>query len=341
MKKVKFGLIGCGSIGKVHSRIIKSLPNAEIVAISGRNDKYEDYAEGIGCGYYTDYKQMLENPEIDAVTICLPSGAHSEATIEAAKAGKHVMCEKPIATTVEQGQAMIDACRENDVKLGVIFQHRFDEPILLLNKAIKEGKLGKLLWGSAKTIWYRDEEYFSNPWRGTWEHDGGGALINQSIHYIDLLVHLFGDAKSVSGKCRTLLHKQIETEDLGVANIEFANGTIGTIEGTTVAYPGLYAELSVFGEKGSVIIRNDHLLFYHFEDGKWNEFESILNPKKAAELNTSPKVDESSHVRQFEDFVQAILDNREPLVTGEEALKSLQLIKAIYKASEEKQEIIL
>ena len=341
MEKVRFGLIGCGSIGKVHSRIINKLPNAEIVAISGRNNKYEDYAEGMGCGYYSDYKDMLVNPEIDAVTICLPSGIHSEAAIEAAKAGKHVMCEKPMDTTVEKGQAMIEACRENNVKLGIIFQHRFDEPIIYLKKAIEEGKLGKVLGGSAKNIFYRSEEYYGNSWRGTWEFDGGGALINQSIHYIDLLVHLFGDVKSVSGKCRTLLHKQIETEDLGVANIEFENGTIGTIEGTTLAYPGLYAELSVFGEKGSVIIRNDHLMFYHFEDGKWNEFESILNPKKAVELNTSPKVDESSHVRQFEDFVQAILDNRQPLVTGEEALKSLQLIKAIYKASDEKREVYL
>ena len=161
------------------------------------------------------------------------------------------------------------------------------------------------------------------------------------MFYIDLLVHIFGDVKSVSGKCRTLLHKQIETEDIGVANIEFENGTIGTVEGTTVAYPGLYSELSIFGEKGSVIIRNDHLLSYHFKDGKWNEFESILNPKRAIELNTSPKVDESSHIKQFEDFVQAILDDREPLVTGEEALKSLQLIKSIYKSSDEKREVFI
>lgn len=341
MKQVRFGLIGCGAIGKVHANIINNLPNAKLVAIADKSENNAAIAKEYDSKFYTDYEEMLQDPEVDAVTICLPSGAHSEATIAAAKAGKHIIVEKPIDTIVDRGQAMIDACRENEVKLGVIFQHRFDKPVLLLNKAIEEGKLGKLLWGSAKTIWYRDEEYFSNPWRGTWEHDGGGALINQSIHYIDLLVHFFGAAKSVSGKCRTLLHKEIEAEDLGVANIEFENGTIGTIEGTTVAYPGLYAELSVFGEKGSVIIRNDHLLFYHFEDGKWDEFEAILDPVKATALNTSPEVDESSHVRQFEDFVQAIIDDREPLVTGEEGLKSLKLIKAIYKASDEKNEVTL
>ncbi|NLI66477.1 MAG: Gfo/Idh/MocA family oxidoreductase [Tissierellia bacterium] len=339
MDKVRFGLIGCGSIGKVHARIIKSLPNAELIDIAGRSDKRLAYAEGLGCGYFLDYREMLKDPEIDAVAICLPSGDHSQAAIDAARAGKHVICEKPISTTVEAAQAMVDACREEGVKLGVIFQHRFDEPILLLKKAIREGKLGKLLWGSAKTIWYRDKEYYSNPWRGTWKHDGGGALINQSIHYIDLLIHVFGDVKSVSGKCRTLLHKEIETEDTGLAHLEFTSGAIATIEGTTVAYPGLYAELSVFGDKGSVIIRNDHLLAYHFQDGKWDEFESILNPQKANELNTSPEVDETSHIRQYEDFVEALLEDRPPLVTGDEAMKSLKLIKGIYQSSEEKREV--
>lgn len=341
MSNIRFGLIGCGFIGRTHANIICSLENAELVAIADWGEGSIQYAKDLDCIHYKDYKQMLLNPEIDAVVICLPSGAHSEATIEAAKAGKHVLCEKPIDISVEKGKAMIDACKENGVQLGVILQHRFDEPILLLQKAIQDGKLGKLLWGSSKTIWYRDEEYYSNPWRGTWEFDGGGALINQSIHYIDLLVHLFGEAKSVSGKCRTLLHNQIETEDVGVANIEFANGTIGTIEGTTVAYPGLYAELCVYGEKGTVIIRNDHLLFYSLEDGKYEEFESALHPQKANEPNTSPDIDVSSHIRQYEDFVHAILNNQEPLVTGEDALKSLKIIKAIYQASHEKSEVYL
>ncbi|NLY72738.1 MAG: Gfo/Idh/MocA family oxidoreductase [Tissierellia bacterium] len=341
MKKVRFGLIGCGSIGRVHADIIKGLAHAELVAIAGRGDHHREFAEDLSCDFCLDYEDLLNNPEIDAVAICLPSGAHSRAAIQAARAGKHVICEKPIATTLEEGQAMIDAARDKEVELAVIFQHRFDKPIVLLKQAIEEGKLGKLLWGSSKTIWYRDDKYFSNPWRGTWEHDGGGALINQSIHYIDLLIHLFGDVKSLSGKCRTLRHKEIETEDIGVANLEFTSGAIGTIEGTTASYPGLYAELSVFGEKGSVIIRNDQLLFYHFEGGKWQEFEKILDPEKANALNTGPEVDRASHIRQYEDFINAILEKRRPLVTGEEAIKSLEVIKAIYRASDTKKEVYL
>lgn len=341
MKQIKFGLIGSGAIGKVHAEIINKIPNAKLIAVAGRDDKHANYAKSINCDYYKDYNEMLKDPDIDAVTICLPSGMHSEATIAAAKAGKHVMCEKPMDTTVEKGQAMIEACRENNVKLGIIFQHRFDEPIIYLKKAIEEGKLGKILGGSAKNIFYRSEEYYGNSWRGTWEFDGGGALINQSIHYIDLLVHILGDAKSVNGKYGNLLHKQIETEDTGIARVEFENGTFGTIEGTTAVYPGLYAQLSIYGEKGAVIIQNDYLMFYHFKDGKWDEFEKILNPDKAMALDSGPEVDRSSHIRQFEDFVEAIIEDKDPAVNGEEGLKSLRLIKAIYKSSDEGKKVYL
>lgn len=166
-------------------------------------------------------------------------------------------------------------------------------------------------------------------------------MINQAIHYIDLLLGIMGDVASVNGTCRTLLHKQIETEDIGIANLEFANGAVGTIEGTTLSYPGLYAELAVFGEKGTAIIRNDYLTFYQFADGPKPEFDALLNPEKANVLNVSPDVDGVSHRRQIEDFVQAVRENREPAVTGEDALKSLAVIKAIYQSSAARQEVKL
>ncbi len=340
--KVGFALIGCGSIGKVHAKIIDSLTEARLVAVVDSNVQVGNkFAQQYSCSYYKDYQEMLLNASVDAVAICLPPGVHSEVTIAAACAGKHVICEKPIDINVPRAQAMVDVCKKHGVKLGVIMQHRFDEPMLLLRKAIRDGLMGQLLWGASRTIWYRDREYFSNPQRGTWKYDGGGALITQSVHYIDLLMCVLGDAKCVSAKCRKLLHEQIEAEDIGVANVEFTNGAIGTIEGTTVAYPGLYAELSVFGEKGTVIIRNDHLLFYRFADGVNPDFEAMLNPEKANQLNTSPAVDDASHTRQYIDFVKAVIEDREPAVTGEDALKSLHLIKSIYQASEEKREIFL
>lgn len=165
--------------------------------------------------------------------------------------------------------------------------------------------------------------------------------MNQSIHYIDLLLSIMGDVKSVSAKCRTLGHPQIETEDVGLADLEFKNGALGTIEGTTVSYPGLYAELAVFGEKGTVIIRNDHLAFYRFQDGEKPEFEAALNPEAANQLNLSPEIEDTSHRRQYEDFVRAVLTGTDPTVTGEEGIKSLEVIRAIYQSSDEKREIYL
>lgn len=342
MKEVKFGIVGCGFIGEVHAEIISTMANAKLVAccdkdtLSGKNmsEKYK-------CKYYDDMNKMLENDEIDAVTICLPSGLHSVATISVAKSGKHVLCEKPIDIDLKRAQEMVDVTRECGVKFGVIMQHRFDPPIVLLKKALEDGTLGKVIWGSSRTIWYRDEKYFDNPWRGTWAVDGGGALINQSVHYIDLLLSILGEVRSVSAKCRTLLHHQIEVEDVGIANLEFSNGSLGTIEGTTTAYPGHYAELSIFCENGSVIIRNDELLSYNFKSGKNDDFEKILNPEKANNNVMDTEVTLDSHRKQYEDFVQSIIENKKPLVTGEDALKSLRVIKSIYQASNEKREIYL
>ncbi len=342
MKQLRFALIGCGFIGELHAEVINSLSNAKLVAVCNSGaERGHLLANRYSCKYYADFNDALADPEVDAVSICLPSGMHHLATTAAARAGKHVICEKPIDTEVSHAQEMVDVCSENNVCFSVIMQHRFDKPMLLLKKAIEDGSMGELLWGCARTIWYRDDNYFANPWRGTWQYDGGGALINQSIHYIDLLLSIFGDVRSLSGKCRKLLHKQIETEDVGVANLEFENGTIGTIEGTTVSYPGLYAELNVYGSKGTVCIRNDHLLFYRFEDGENPEFELLLNPQKANKLNQSPTIEADSHTRQYEDFVDAILTGRRPTVTGEDALKSLKVIKAIYTASSEKREVYI
>lgn len=342
MEGVKFALVGCGAIGKVHAHVINALPNATLSAIVDVNEESgRAVAQQYGCKYYSRYEDMLKAADVDAVSVCVPPVLHSPITIAAAKAKKHVICEKPIEVNLERARAMVDACDENGVKFGVIMQHRFDKPILLLQKAIADGRLGRVLWGSSKTIWYRNENYFANPQRASVKYEGGGALISQAIHYIDLLMCILGDVKSVSGKCRKLLHHQIESEDVGVADIEFMNGAIGTVEGTTAAYPGLFAELCVYGEKGSVIIRNDYLLSYYLVSGPDAEFEALLNPEKANALNTSPAVDETAHSLQYMDFVDAVLTGRQPKVTGEDGLKGLRLVKAIYQSSDEKREIYI
>lgn len=340
MSKIGFAIVGCGAIGKLHADVLNSMEGAKVTAVLDVNEESaKSMAELYHCKWYTDQDALLADEDVKAISICLPSGLHASFAVAAAKAGKHVMCEKPIDIDLESAQDMINQCRESGVKLSVIMQHRFDEAVLLLKKAIKEGYMGKILWGASRTIWHRDDAYYANPWRGTWKYDGGGALINQSIHYIDLLLSILGNPKSVSAKCRTLGHPQIETEDIGVANIEFENGAVGTIEGTTISYPGLYTELAIFGENGTMIIRNDYLTFYQFKDGAKPEYDAALNPEMANRLHQTPEIDDASHRRQYEDFVKAIQENRDPEVTGEEAIRSLRLIRQIYKASENKKEI--
>ena len=342
MEKVRFALIGCGFIGEMHARIISGLPRAVLAAVCDTKEETgRAFSERFGCRWYRDYREALADKVVDAVTICLPSGLHSRTAIDAANAKKHILCEKPIDIDTDRARKMVAAARENDVRFGVIMQHRFDAPVLLLKEALADGTLGRPLWGASRTIWYRDDQYFANPWRGTWNVDGGGALINQSIHYIDLLLSVFGGVLSVGAKCRRLLHHQIEAEDLGVADLEFLNGAIGTVEGTTAAYPGHYAELAVFCENGTVIIRNDELLSYELRQGKDPRFEAIRNPEKANNLRVGAAVPEDSHRRQYQDFLAAVSEGRDPAVTGEDALRSLEVIHGIYRASREKREVYL
>lgn len=342
MDKIGFGIIGYGFIGVTHARIIARMKDAYLAAVADSDkEKTEQAAARWNCKIYRDYHDMLEDPEVHAVAICLPSGLHSQVTIEAARAGKHVICEKPIDICVERAEEMVRVCQEHGVEFGVIMQHRFDEAVMVLKNALDTGRMGRLIWGASRTIWYRDEKYFSNPWRGTWQFDGGGALINQSIHYIDLLLYIFGKVKSVHGKCKTLLHSGIETEDVGIANLEFENGCLGTIEGTTASYPGLYAELAVFAENGTVIIRNDELLFYRMKNGTSQEFEKIAAPEKANILHQDATICIDSHQRQYQDFIRAVLEKRSPLVTGKDALESLKVIMAIYKSSMKNEEVTL
>lgn len=343
MKTVRFAIIGCGVIGKVHAQVIKSVSGAQLVAVADINESAgAQMAQEFGCEHFSDYNDVLKRDDIDAISICLPSGLHHQVTLDAAKAKKHILTEKPIDIDLSYAQEMVEVCNLYGVKFTVVLQHRFDTAVQTVKQAQKRGEFGKLLWGSAKTIWYRDEEYFAGgKWKGTWKLDGGGALMNQSIHMIDLLLYFLGNVKSVSGKCRTLLHHDIETEDVGVAHLEFENGSIGTIEGTTAAYPGIYTELCLYGEKGTAVIRNDQLFYYSFKEGSHPEFEKILDPKTALFTKVETGVNKLSHEKQYDDFIHAILEDREPFVSGEDALKSLELIQSIYASSAEKKEIYL
>ena len=323
MAKIRFGLVGCGAISRFHIAAIQHCEQAELAAVC---DSFEPNlkkaVEATGAQGYSDYMDLIHSADVDAVDIMTASGLHAQIGMEAAKAGKHVIVEKPIDVTLEASEALVNACRENGVKLSCIFQRRFGGPVQAIKEAVNRGYFGTLNECCCHTKWYRDQAYYDCvDWRGTWALDGGGALMNQSIHYIDLMQYIMGDVDEVMGYTATRAHENIETEDVAVAVLRFQSGALGLLEGTTSAYPGFTTRLDVHGDQGSVMLENDLIKFWQFRNG--------------VECDESLKVkgEQSAHFIQINDFVDAILTDREPAVTGEEAIKALKIILAIYESA--------
>lgn len=342
MIKHKFAIIGCGVIGKVHAECLTYIENAELVAVC---DVVEERARTLGekfnCSYYTDIEKMLrEQDDIEIVNICTPTGLHAECGVICAKAGKHIICEKPIDVNEENAAKLIKVCEDAGVKLSVISQHRFDKGVVELKKAVDRGEIGKLYFGGSYTKWYRSQEYYdSGEWRGTWALDGGGALMNQSIHYVDLLQYIMGPIEEIYASCASIGHERIEVEDEAIATVRFKNGAIGVIEGTTNAYPGLFTRLDIYGEKASVVIENDKVVLWKYKDG--TEKEIVDKDRNIIAGSSAKDISNYSHILQFKDVIEAIEENRKPKVDGYEGLKPLKIILAIYKSNRERNPVTL
>ncbi|MCQ6264074.1 Gfo/Idh/MocA family oxidoreductase [Fictibacillus sp. WQ 8-8] len=344
-KKIRFAIIGCGVISDTHQAQIQSIEGAELVAVADHDEqKARMLAEKANADWYVDYKKMLERDDIDVVNVLTPSGLHAEMTVAAARAGKHVICEKPLDTTLEKARKLVEECRKANVKLSIISQHRFDPSTIQVKQLIEDGKLGNMVLGQAAVNWYRSQEYYdSGEWRGTWKMDGGGALMNQSIHTIDLLQYFMGPVESVYAHTATLAHERIEVEDVAVATIKFKNGSLGTISGTTSAFPGLSARLEVFGTAGTAVIDNDILTNLYLKDVPSNtsdhysvQSENLANSKmnqRGTGATDPGSIEGNSHRLQLVDMIEAIKEDREPLVNGEEGIKPLEIILAIYESA--------
>ncbi|MGI6119273.1 MAG: Gfo/Idh/MocA family protein [Desulfosporosinus sp.] len=339
-KKIRFAIIGCGRIAPKHAESIMALPGAELVAVC---DIVLELAQAFAAKYgvkpYTDYSVMLKRDDIDAVTIATPSGLHAEIGIAAAKAGKHVLVEKPMAMTLKTADQLIMACRQAGVKLGVIHQNRFNDSIKQLRAAFEAGRFGKLTHGQATVRWNRDDHYYAQaPWRGTKLQDGG-VLMNQSIHNIDLLQWFFGPVESVFGYTATFMRK-IEMEDMGAAVLKFKSGAIGLIEAAATIYPSNIEEtLNIFGETGSVIVGGiavNKIEVWEFPDSEEEKKEIFAH--QAAD---PPTVYGYGHRELIKDFIHAIREDREPAISGEEGRKALEIILAIYQCQETKAPIVL
>ncbi|OGS22248.1 MAG: hypothetical protein A2252_06720 [Elusimicrobia bacterium RIFOXYA2_FULL_39_19] len=344
-KEIGFGIIGCGTIASWHINGIENTKGAKLVAVCDRSeDKAKKTASEKNVDYYTGLGEMLKRKDLDVVCICTPSSLHTEQAIAAAQAGKHVITEKPMAITLEKANRMIDVCKKNKVKLSCVFQLRFTEPYAKIKKVIDSGELGKLTLGDCYLKYYRSQAYYDSAgWRGTWEFDGGGALMNQGIHMIDLLQWYMGPVESVFGHCKTLARK-IEVEDTAAAVIKFKNGAIGVIEGTTSVFPSnIPHRLELHGDRGSIMFSGSGLARWEVEGPDGKVIDKLQDTAKETQKAITKPTDISweGHQQVIGDMVSAIKENREPVVTGEDGKKALEIILAIYESSKTGKEIKL
>ncbi|MGI9472782.1 MAG: Gfo/Idh/MocA family protein [Rubripirellula sp.] len=344
---IGIGIVGCGMIANFHAKAIADAEGAQLVACVDRNpDLASAFAEKQGCRAYSTLEAMLADPEVKAVSICTPSGAHLEPAVAAADAGKHVIVEKPLEITTERCDEIIEACKKSDVRLTVTFQSRFHESSKLMKKAVEEGRFGKITMGDAYVKWYRSQEYYdSGAWRGTWALDGGGALMNQAIHSVDLLVWLMGPVEEISAMTATMTHERIEVEDVAVANLKFKSGALGVIEATTTSYPGALKRIEISGSEGSAVLEEEDLKDWQFanETDKDEEIRKTMcgqNESGGGAADPSA-IDHHGHTMVFDEFISCIIENRPSLLSGEEGRRSVEVIRAIYESAKTGQRVKL
>ncbi len=339
---LKFALVGCGRIAKRHSELLglNQIKDASLVAVCDIvNEKAKKIGEQFSVPYYDDMDEMMQNEDIDVVTVLTESGNHAKHVINLAKYGKHIVVEKPMALTLDDADAMIGACDKNGCRLFIVKQNRFNVPVVKLREALEAGRFGKLVLGTVRVRWSRDQEYYNqDKWRGTWAMDGG-VLTNQASHHIDLLEWMMGDVESVFAKSITAL-VDIEAEDTAIVTLKFKNGALGIIEATTAVRPkDLEGSITVLGEKGTVEIGGfavNKMLHWNFDEpteGDENVMEKYsVNP---------PNVYGFGHQAYYEHVVDSILNNKAQLVDGLVGRKSLELIMAIYESIETGKEVFL
>jgi len=334
-KTYGFGIVGCGVIAPTHAEAIRRLDSAELRAVCDLNEEAANAcAAEYGVDAHTDLAEMLARDDIDVVNILTPSGLHARLGIQCADAGKHVICTKPIDITLEAIDALIAAGERNGVKIAATHQNRGYPIYEKVREYIDSGRLGRMLYGNAFVPWYRSDEYYSDGWHGTKALDGGGALINQSIHYIDLLIWFMGKVQRIFGFADALDH-DIETEDMGTAVLKFADGTHGIIQGSTCTYTGMPARLELHGTRGNVITVGDDIALWEVEGDERVEDATAGKKGGAADPKSGmPERAVVSHVKQIGDVLAAIEEGRDPVLNGQEARRAVEVILSVYQASE-------
>jgi predicted dehydrogenase len=327
-----FGIIGAGIIAAVHADAIALLPDARLSAVTDvAPGAARAFADARGCAAEPSVEDLLARRDVDVVCVCVPSGLHAEVGVRAAKAGKHLVVEKPVDVTLEAADRLLAAAREARVALTVMSQHRFDPGVIELKRLIDDGALGTLVLGEASTKWYRTQRYYdSAPWRGTWAMDGG-ALLNQGVHYVDLLRWCMGPVAEVTAVCTTQAHA-IEVEDTALAIVRFASGAVGTISATTAAYPGFPQRLEITGSEGTVTVEDGRLVRRALRGEAAADAARPLEDAQSAAADPAA-LDAAVHAAQLADLLAAIDEGREPAVSGESGREALEIVTAVYESS--------
>jgi predicted dehydrogenase len=339
-QEIGFGIVGAGMIAGYHAEAIAQTPGARLIAICREDaERAAQAAKRFGVPCDTTLDALLARPDVDAICVCTPSGLHARQTIGAARAGKHVLVEKPLALSLADADAMLAACHEAGVVFGVALQRRTDPQFQAAYAAIAAGELGRMLLGSITIPYIRPQSYYeSAAWRGTWALDGGGALMNQGIHLVDLLLWLMGDVAEVEARLDTLDHA-IEVEDCVAATLRFANGALGSIAATTAASPGFPHRVEVYGSMGGLQIEGEQIVRWEGGGSERHTGEASGALQAAGAGATPTGISAVGHVRIMRDFVAAIREGRPPLVGGDEGRRSLALVQAVYQAARTRQAV--
>jgi UDP-N-acetyl-2-amino-2-deoxyglucuronate dehydrogenase len=355
MEKIRTGLVGYGKVAHTHAWALTTLSESEFVAVCGRDPtRAAAFAEEYGVRPFPGVEEMVAGAGLQAVIVCTPHPAHALPTIQAARAGAHVLVEKPLAASLRDCDAMIAAARDAGVQLGVISQRRLYEPVRRVKDAIEAGKIGRPVLGTVVLLGWRDEAYYaSDPWRGRWDAEGGGVLVNQAPHQLDLLQWFMGPIDQLFGYWDNLNHSYIEVEDTAVAVLRFKNGALGSILVSNAQKPGIYGKVHVHGENGaSVGVQTDGGAMFvagmsAVLEPPVNDLwtvpgeEHLLAEWEAADRDTFETVDPTRHYHrlQIQDFLAAIREEREPMVSGVEGRKTVELFTAIYRSQRDGQPV--
>jgi predicted dehydrogenase len=336
MKIWNFGIVGAGLIADFHARAIRSLGNARLIAICGTNQvKVKTLSEKYNCRPFSNYDEMISSPDVDIVTIATPSGAHMEPAIAAAEHGKHVICEKPLEISLERIDRMIEAHNKAGTRLGGIFNYRFHDSLRYVKAAVDSGRFGKITCASVYVPWWRSEAYYKGSWHGTRNLDGGGALMNQAIHMIDILQFLMGPVESLQSYIATLAH-EIEVEDTAVCVLRFRNGALGIIHGTTASYPGQFRRLEITGTKGTVVQEENSFRIWQFSDQSAEDkeiAERFCHIEGGGGVSDPAAIPFEPHARNIAAFLDSIESGSPFQIDGPEARKAVEIVLAIYKSS--------